>query len=145
LAQRPRDFGSAAHPCVYSDRTGQIITCKTARFNAALPHAFRRLIIAPVMRRIHLPEFSVGKTDLSDAQARYLRDVLRLAAGEAIEVFDAAGSVGRGSIFAVNPDRVTIEIARIEPPKADSAHLSVAAAVPKGPRADWMIEKLAEL
>jgi 16S rRNA (uracil1498-N3)-methyltransferase len=97
------------------------------------------------MRRIYLPEFSLGKTDLSDAQGHYLRDILRLSPGDAIEVFDAAGGIGRGSISAVRPDRVTIEIARIDPPKPGETHLSVAAAIPKGPRADWMIEKLAEL
>ncbi len=97
------------------------------------------------MRRIHLPEFSLGRTDLSDAQARYLRDVLRLTMGQEIEVFGQGGAVGHGSISAVGRAGVTIEITRIEPPRAVAARLSVAAAIPKAARADWMVEKLAEL
>ncbi|MGA3065707.1 MAG: RsmE family RNA methyltransferase [Tepidisphaeraceae bacterium] len=97
------------------------------------------------MRRIHLTEISLGKTDLCQAHARYLRDVLRLTPGEPVEVFNGAGSLGRGSISAIEADRVTIEITRIDPPEPGATYLCIAAAVPKGPRADWMIEKLSEL
>jgi 16S rRNA (uracil1498-N3)-methyltransferase len=97
------------------------------------------------MRRIHLPEIVLGRTDLSDAQSRYLRDVLRLCAGDPIEVFGDAGMVGHGSIAVLGRGGVTIEITRIQPGKPNATDLIVAAAIPKAQRADWMIEKLAEL
>jgi 16S rRNA (uracil1498-N3)-methyltransferase len=96
-------------------------------------------------RRIHLSEIRLGKTHLSDAQARYLRDVLRLEVGDAIEVFGDAGIVGRGCVSDLGREGVAIEITEIEPAGPVVSRLAVAAAVPKAARADWMVEKLAEL
>jgi 16S rRNA (uracil1498-N3)-methyltransferase len=110
-----------------------------------LPHLAISLIIAAMARRIHLPEFRLGTARLSDPQARYLRDVLRLQAGDPIEVFGTAGLVGHGAVSEVGRDGVVIEITEIEPARKSGVHLAIVAAVPKGGRADWMVEKLAEL
>jgi 16S rRNA (uracil1498-N3)-methyltransferase len=97
------------------------------------------------MRRIHLPAIFPGRIELPDSQAHYLRDVLRLASGDAIEAFDAAGQVGRGKL-AIGPNSaVAIEIESVAAAPLRDFFLSIAAAVPKANRADWMIEKLSEL
>jgi 16S rRNA (uracil1498-N3)-methyltransferase len=100
-----------------------------------------------VPRRIHTSQVRAGDLTLSDREAHHARDVLRLTTGEAVEVFDDAGAVACGTIVACDARGVVV---RVEQPASDDAapsaiHLTIAAAVPKGDRADWMIEKLSEL
>ena len=45
-----------------------------------------------------MAQLSAGQARLDPDQAHHLRDVLRLEAGEAIEVFDDAGTIGSGVI-----------------------------------------------
>ncbi len=82
---------------------------------------------------------------LAPAQARHLRDVLRLREGDSVEVFDDEGRTARGEVAAVTPDNVRLRVSDITTPGTSEFTWTIAAAVPKGPRADWMIEKLAEL
>jgi 16S rRNA (uracil1498-N3)-methyltransferase len=97
------------------------------------------------MRRILVPKASVGRMELTGPQAHHLRDVLRLAAEEKIEVFDRTGARGSGAIASVNPASITLEIDQVCPPPPQRLSLTIASAIPKGSRADWMIEKLTEL
>ncbi|MGD0388073.1 MAG: RsmE family RNA methyltransferase [Tepidisphaeraceae bacterium] len=97
------------------------------------------------MRRILVPKTIVGRIDLAGPQAHHLRDVLRLAAGAIVEVFDETGTRGRGRIVSITPVGVSVEVDEIARAGADGPSLTIAAAVPKGARADWMIEKLSEL
>ncbi len=97
------------------------------------------------MRRILVPQAIVGRIDLAGPQAHHLRDVLRLPAGEIVEVFDETGASGRGRIASVTPAGVSVEVDEITPARANGLYLTIAAAVPKAARADWMIEKLSEL
>ena len=87
-----------------------------------------------------------GEVALSEREAHHARDVLRLAQGEVVELFDDAGGVARGTIVSSGAGGVVV---RLDEPAVDeispAIQLTVAAAVPKGDRADWMIEKLSEL
>lgn len=100
------------------------------------------------MRRIHVsPPVRAGEMTLSEREAHHARDVLRLGAGDVVELFDDAGATARATIVACDSAGVVV---RVEEPDASAAadiaiRLTVAAAVPKGDRADWMIEKLSEL
>jgi 16S rRNA (uracil1498-N3)-methyltransferase len=97
------------------------------------------------MRRILVPKATVGRIDLAGPQTHHLRDVLRLKTGEKVEVFDEAGVGGRGRILSVTPAGVSIEVDEIVPGNGSGPALTIAAAIPKGARADWMVEKLSEL
>ncbi|MGD0766877.1 MAG: RsmE family RNA methyltransferase [Tepidisphaeraceae bacterium] len=97
------------------------------------------------MRRILVPKAIVGRIDLAGPQAHHLRDVLRLAAGEIVEVFDESGTSGRGRIASVTHVGVSVEVDEIAAACTNGPRLTIAAAVPKAARADWMIEKLSEL
>mgnify|MGYP000039709780 CR=1 FL=1 len=77
-------------------------------------------------------------------QAHHLRDVLRLQVGDAIDLFDDAGQSAQGRLVISQPLNVSVEIADIHPAQLTTT-ISVASAVPKGDRADWMIEKLSEI
>ncbi len=62
------------------------------------------------MRRVHTPALKPGQVDLDPIQAHHVRDVLRLEAGDELEVFDDAGHVARGVVIHVNGDVVTLEV-----------------------------------
>ena len=102
-------------------------------------------IIADVLRRIHVSSISVGENLLDAAQARHARDVLRLEPGTSVEIFDDAGNVAGGELVLTGK-KLAVRVAEMSgpDPRAGIAW-RVAAAVPKGERADWMIEKLSEL
>ena len=77
------------------------------------------------------------------AQSHHARDVLRLAVGERVEAFDDAGAVAEAEIIATDPV-VVVRVQRVSQ-RENVMRLTIASAVPKGERADWMIEKLSEL
>jgi 16S rRNA (uracil1498-N3)-methyltransferase len=96
-----------------------------------------------------VPILSVGQITLDEAQSRHAVDVLRLASGTEVEVFDDAGRVATAEL--VIEDEVDVSVRVTEINDAASARgaavvpLTIVAAVPKGERADWMVEKLSEL
>lgn len=97
------------------------------------------------MRRVYLPNLSIGQVELPADQAHHLRDVLRVGLGEQIELFDGRGAVAVGQIVDITGRRLGVRIDQILAAPARPMHLTVAAALPKGARADWMIEKLGEI
>ena len=96
-------------------------------------------------RRIHVPDVRIGEIPLPEREAHHVRDVLRLQRGEAVEVFDDAGNVGSGRLRDLDSSGVTVLVDEVKSPAANAGQIVVAAAVPKGNRADWMVEKLSEL
>jgi 16S rRNA (uracil1498-N3)-methyltransferase len=68
-----------------------------------------------------------------------------LHAGDIVEAFDDAGATAQATLRSVTPRQVTLHVDQIKPAAAPRFTWTVAAAVPKGPRADWMVEKLSEL
>ena len=96
-------------------------------------------------RRVHVPRIEVGRLALPPAEAHHVRDVLRLTVGDNLELFDAAGTTAVGRIVAVTVGVVAVEVSTVTAAAAAGVSLTVAAAVPKGDRADWMVEKLSEL
>lgn len=100
--------------------------------------------IRPVVRRFHLHPLVPGTAVLDPVQSRHAARVLRLRPGDAVELFDGLGLEGRGVIASASARAVTIRVEQVgrEP---EAAGLTVASAVPKGRRADFMIEKLSEL
>jgi len=98
-----------------------------------------------MIRRVHLAKLSTGSIALPLAEAHHLRDVLRLEAGSPVELFDDDGNVATGIIRHVNSANVVVDVALIQQLGSTGKVVVVAAAVPKGDRADWMVEKLTEL
>jgi 16S rRNA (uracil1498-N3)-methyltransferase len=98
-----------------------------------------------VSRRVNVPKLEIGRIELPPAQAHHLRDVLRQKVGDCVEVFDDYGAAAQATIVLATPAQVIVQVDQIELPSLPGFTWSVAAAIPKGPRADWMAEKLAEL
>ncbi len=97
-----------------------------------------------VMRRILLAEVRSGDVVLGDGEGHHVRDVLRLGPGERVEVFDESGRTADGEIVRADAKQVVVRVGEVGVGEV-GLRWTVAAAVPKGSRADWMIEKLSEL
>ena len=91
-------------------------------------------------RRLHLPALRLGNLPLSATQLHHVRTVLRLTDGTTVDLFDDAGQTAIGRL---RDD--SVDITAISAPTHQALSLIIAAAVPKGDRADWMVEKLSEL
>lgn len=97
------------------------------------------------MRRFFVPRLTAGEVELDGAQSRHARRVLRLDVGDRVVLFDGSGREADGTLASLG--RRVVVMAR--PPRAGGRDpavvLTLAGAIPKGRRAAFMIEKLAEL
>lgn len=99
-----------------------------------------------------MPQFFVTPEALRQAQleirgkeARHLRDVLRLDVGDWVVVCDGAGQRYRAEIIESRPLHVTLRRGDALPAVQLPAHITLAAAVIRPQRFDWLVEKIFEL
>lgn len=97
-----------------------------------------------MLRRVHTPQLRPGTIALDATQSRHVRDVLRLPVGSRIEVFDDKGATAMAVLLDLKPV-ATVQVTSMCLPGQQGMDLAIASAIPKGERADWMIEKLSEL
>jgi 16S rRNA (uracil1498-N3)-methyltransferase len=81
---------------------------------------------------------------LPPEEARHAR-VLRLEPGDAVLLFDSAGSTTEGRITRCESGRVFVEISGARGVQQSGLRITLAVAWPKGKRAGVMVEKCAEL
>ncbi|MEO6808785.1 MAG: RsmE family RNA methyltransferase [Isosphaeraceae bacterium] len=97
--------------------------------------------------RFYCPEGPVnGQIKLDGDEGRHLALARRLKPGQVVEVFDGRGTAYRASIVSTAKSGVTLNVVGdplTEP--APSCRLTLASAVPKGDRFDWLVEKATEL
>jgi 16S rRNA (uracil1498-N3)-methyltransferase len=99
---------------------------------------------APPRFSISHPPDSSGIVQIDGAELRHMRTVLRLKENARVLVLDPAGVEHRGVIERYERDRAVI---RIESSTAapTRTRIILAAAIIKGPRMDFIVEKAAEL
>lgn len=101
--------------------------------------------------RFHLADLREQTTrgslvTLSGEQSHHALSVLRLKAGDRMILFDGSGAWADGRLHAGSPKGVTALIVggvSVDPPAA--VQLTLATAVPKGDRAEWLIEQASQL
>jgi 16S rRNA (uracil1498-N3)-methyltransferase len=100
-----------------------------------------------LMRRVLVPApLQAGPIELPRAEADHARTVLRMQAGDALQVMDGQGAVATATIIAC--DRKSVRVEAMAPerfPLAAAARLRCATAVPKGSKWDDMVRSLTEL
>ena len=100
-------------------------------------------------RRFHAPPTAFTQTTvtLTSDEARHLRDVLRLKAGDEVYVFDGRGREFRCSVSNVKRDAAELRIEEeIEPAKPESQlQLNLCVALLKGEKFDLVVQKATEL
>jgi 16S rRNA (uracil1498-N3)-methyltransferase len=95
-------------------------------------------------RRFYCPDLSASRLTLDDEQGGHARRSLRLNVGDHVERFDGQGGLAAGRVAEVKK-HVSIEVVdrrQVDPPRPT---IDLAVALPKGARADVLIEKASEL
>jgi 16S rRNA (uracil1498-N3)-methyltransferase len=87
-----------------------------------------------------------GKLHLLADEARHLSRVCRFGVGDVVEVFDGNGGASRAQVVKIDNDRVELTVVGAAmPDRPAPLRLTLASAVPKGDRFDWLVEKATEL
>lgn len=87
-----------------------------------------------------------GLVTLQGPEAHHLAAVCRFRPGDQVCLFNGDGHEYPATVVAVARRSVTLDVSAVETPLRESeVHLEVAAALPKGDRAQFLVEKLTEL
>jgi 16S rRNA (uracil1498-N3)-methyltransferase len=101
------------------------------------------------MGRMALPRFRMqsldgGRLTLVGDEAHHALRVRRLRAGDEIVLFDGHGEEVHGRVAEIDRGTVVIDVLARRAAPEGRATLTLAVAMPKGPRGDWLVEKAAE-
>ncbi|CAM3794255.1 MULTISPECIES: 16S rRNA (uracil(1498)-N(3))-methyltransferase [Pseudomonas] len=89
---------------------------------------------------------SLGAHDLPEAQAHYIGRVLRMAVGDAVQLFDGSGQEFRGHLLEVGKKSVRVQLDEAFAGQADSSlQVHLGQGLSRGERMDWAIQKATEL
>jgi len=89
---------------------------------------------------------AVGPVVLQGAEAHHLTHVLRARAGDQVILFNGDGHEYLAEVISVDRRGVELQVRKRNSPAREVGHqLIVAAPVPKGDRAQFLVEKLTEL
>jgi 16S rRNA (uracil1498-N3)-methyltransferase len=106
-------------------------------------------VAVSVLHRLRVPSDARGaeRIRLRGAEARYLRDVLRLRRGARLEVFDGEGGQFIAEVADVGRSGVELAVVAVSErsPAESPLSLTLAVAVAKGAKLDWVVEKATEL
>lgn len=94
--------------------------------------------------RFFCPDLRSTPAVLTGDEARHAWRVLRLRAGDDADLFDGQGGHATARVIGGGPDRVELMVLEHRALTRPSKSLDLAVAMPKGERADWLVEKLAE-
>jgi len=103
------------------------------------------------LRRFFVPDLAGTcgpgrRVALPDEEAHHAVDVLRLAPGAAVELFDGRGLRAAGQIAESSRARTIVQIDRIATrQERHEPIMHLAFAAPKAKRLDWLLEKATEL
>ncbi|MEH3022475.1 MAG: 16S rRNA (uracil(1498)-N(3))-methyltransferase [Pseudomonas oryzihabitans] len=99
------------------------------------------------LTRCHLDlPLALGRLDLPEAQAHYLGRVLRLAPGDAVQLFDGSGREYLGQVTEVGKKSLSVDLTEELAGQPDSPlHIHLGQGLSRGERMDWAIQKATEL
>ena len=83
---------------------------------------------------------------LAGDEARHLSRVMRVKAGDPVELFDGQGTSWSATVTCIERNEVTLRIdAKYTDKISQQPVITLAVALPKGERQKWLIEKITEL
>ncbi|MBA1202950.1 16S rRNA (uracil(1498)-N(3))-methyltransferase [Pseudomonas capeferrum] len=89
---------------------------------------------------------SLGQHDLPEASAHYIGRVLRMAPGDAVQLFDGSGQEFRGQLLEVGKKNVRVSLDQALAGQPESPlHIHLGQGLSRGERMDWAIQKATEL
>ena len=105
-------------------------------------------ILPRIMTRLYFPDDipAHGECTLPEAQVHHVVHVLRLAAGDAVTLFDGRGTEYPATILRTSKRAVVVRIANARAVDRESPlHVTLVQAVSSGERMDYTIQKAVEL
>ena len=96
-------------------------------------------------RRFFISDLSGDEVSPGPGEMHHALHVLRLKAGERVELFDGAGAVAIGIITHVDRRNVVMGVTERRTCTPHWPRITLAFAAPKGKRLDWLMEKATEL
>jgi 16S rRNA (uracil1498-N3)-methyltransferase len=78
-------------------------------------------------------------------QVHHLRDVLRISAGEEVEVFDGEGGIYLGKVEVRGSETSIVRLTKLASQEESHPRVVLASALIKADRFEWMLEKATEL
>ncbi len=97
-------------------------------------------------RRFHAEPLDADAVTLSGAEAHHALNVVRVRAGEPVELFDGRGGLAEGVVADTGRGELTVRVTgRRRLAERPTPRVHLAFAVPKGKRLDWLLEKATEL
>ncbi|NBA96639.1 16S rRNA (uracil(1498)-N(3))-methyltransferase [Pseudomonas sp. R5(2019)] len=89
---------------------------------------------------------TLGEHELPEAQAHYIGRVLRMAEGDAVQLFDGSGQEFLGQLLEVGKKRVRVQLNEQFAGQAESRlRIHLGQGLSRGERMDWAIQKATEL
>lgn len=89
---------------------------------------------------------ALGRVTIFDEEAKHLARVRRVGIGETVELFDGRGNAWPAEVESIGKDRVELRVVgQLLPDRKPKLDLTLATAIPKGERFDWLVEKASEL
>ncbi|GFM87383.1 ribosomal RNA small subunit methyltransferase E [Pseudomonas cichorii] len=89
---------------------------------------------------------SLGEHELPEAQAHYISRVLRMAEGDALQLFDGSGTEFLGTLVEVGKKRVRVQLVESLAGQIESPlRIHLGQGLSRGERMDWAIQKATEL
>jgi len=96
--------------------------------------------------RFFCEEIKRPVSELSGAEAHHLVSVLRLQAGQRVEIFDGRGTLAAAVIKETGKRKVALEVINLEKSElASQSRIIIAVSIAKAERFDWLIAKCTEL
>ena len=89
---------------------------------------------------------TTGAITLPESSAHYISRVLRMQAGDALQLFDGSGQEFTGVLTEVGKKTVMVELENSQPGQPDSPlQVHLGQVLSRGERMDWAIQKATEL
>lgn len=97
--------------------------------------------------RFYTPQpLALGDVTLDGPEAHHLATVRRFEPGDAVTLFNGDGREYAAEVVAVDRKRATLHVtAALDVSRESPVRITVASALPKGDRADYLVEKLVEV
>src|SRR4029453_18279424 len=95
--------------------------------------------------RFYSQVLSSGTVLLSESEARHSNRARRLSVGDDVMLFDGNGREAAGKIATAGRQGVEVSVENVVSQPRPKPSLTLAVAIPKGPRLDVLIEKCTEL
>jgi 16S rRNA (uracil1498-N3)-methyltransferase len=98
------------------------------------------------LSRFYCDKIDKGQVRLDKAEAHHLINVMRLGAGEKIELFDGRGKLAKSVITEIKRKDVLVEVEEVQTfERRRDGRVVIAASIAKGQRFDMLISKCTEL